>query len=83
MWARAAPGPASRWLAGVWVFCVLLVTSFLCIGAAVANRIAIADEYLALAPSASLPLTFSLHLMVELNVLLVVDFVVTKVVVVV
>jgi len=82
MWARAAPGPASRWLAGVWVI-LKLVTSFLCIGAAVANRIAIADEYLALAPSASLPLTFSLHLMVELNVLLVVDFVVTKVVVVV
>ena len=52
------------------------------IRARVAYRIAIAYEDLPLAVGASLPLAFLLHLMIELNVLLIVDFVVTEVVVV-
>ena len=53
------------------------------IRARVAYRIAIAYKDPLLAVGASLPLAFLLHLMIELNVLFIVDFVVTEVVVVV
>ena len=61
----------------------MLKSSFLRISAGIADRVPIADENFLLALSASLPLAFPLHSVVELYVLLVLDFVVTKVVVVV
>ncbi len=77
------PWPTTLSGCGVWELRLELMPPLLRICAIVADCVAVADEDPALAMLAGLPLTFLLHLVVELNVLLIVDFVVAEVVVVV